>query len=368
MPTASPTVDDLTEFETNLAPEISIVIPLFNEEESIPALYDALVQALDAQGRSYEIIIVDDGSHDGSFPLLREIATRDERFRVIRLRRNFGQTAAFAAGFDHARGEVIITMDADLQNDPRDVSKLMAQMDAGYDVVSGWRKDRQDRFLDRRLPSILANGLISNVTDVRLHDYGCSLKAYRRDVLQQVKLYGELHRFIPALAAQVGAAVTEVPVNHRAREFGRSKYGIGRTVRVVLDLITVWFLGSYGTRPMQVFGALGLLSSALGVLVGLYLSVDKLLFNHDIGDRPLLLLSVLLIVVGVQLVTMGLLGEMMIRTYHESQGKPIYTVREVVAGSRGQVASSRGRAVETDDSTELSNAVDEPLSGLKIHG
>ncbi len=368
MPT--PATADLHEFEANLAPEISIVIPLYNEEESIPALYDALVQALDAQGRSYEIIIVDDGSHDGSFPLLREIAMRDERFRVIRLRRNFGQTAAFAAGFDHARGEVIITMDADLQNDPRDVPKLMAQMDAGYDVVSGWRKDRQDRFLDRRLPSILANGLISNVTDVRLHDYGCSLKAYRRDVLQQVKLYGELHRFIPALAAQVGAAVTEVPVNHRAREFGRSKYGIGRTVRVVLDLITVWFLGSYGTRPMQVFGALGLLSSALGVLVGLYLSVDKLFFNHDIGDRPLLLLSVLLIVVGVQLVTMGLLGEMMIRTYHESQGKPIYTVREVVTGegSKGQVAGSRGRAVDRGDSTELSNAVDEQASGVRIHG
>ncbi len=331
-----------TDFDAPLAPEISVVIPLYNEEESIPALYEALVEALDAQARPYEVIIVDDGSHDGSFPLLRDIATRDERFRVIRLRRNFGQTAAFAAGFDHARGEVIVTMDADLQNDPRDVPKLMAQMDAGFDVVSGWRQDRQDRFLDRRLPSMIANGIISNVTEVRLHDYGCSLKAYRRDVLNQVKLYGELHRFIPALAAQVGAAVTEVPVNHRAREFGRSKYGIGRTVRVVLDLITVWFLGTYGTRPMQVFGALGLLSSALGVLVGIYLSVDKLLLGNDIGDRPLLLLSVLLIVVGVQLVTMGLLGEMMIRTYHESQDKPIYTVREVVAGAGEQASRGAG--------------------------
>ncbi len=347
----SPLVSTLTNFDEHVAPEISVVIPLYNEEESIPALYDALVDALDGQARPYEVIIVDDGSHDGSFPLLRELAERDERFRVIRLRRNFGQTAAFAAGFDHARGEVIITMDADLQNDPRDVPKLMERMDAGYDVVSGWRKDRQDRFLDRRLPSMVANAIISNVTDVRLHDYGCSLKAYRREVLNQVKLYGELHRFIPALAAQIGAAVTEVPVNHRAREFGRSKYGIGRTVRVVLDLITVWFLGAYGTRPMQVFGALGLLSSAIGIVLGLYLSFDKLLFGNDIGDRPLLLLAVLLIVVGVQLLTMGLLGEMSIRTYHESQDKPIYTVREVVAGAGERGSRGAGGRGSVRDSS-----------------
>lgn len=312
-------------------PELSIVIPLYNEEESIQALYAALVAALNQGERSYEVIIVDDGSDDGSYPLLREIALQDGRIHLIRLRRNFGQTAAFAAGFDHARGDVIITLDADLQNDPCDIPLLLAKIDEGYDVVSGWRQDRQDRFLDRRLPSILANRLISNITDVRLHDYGCSLKAYRRSVLEHVRLYGELHRFIPALAAQVGAAVTEVPVNHHARQFGRSKYGIGRTVRVMLDLITVWFLNSYATRPIHVFGTLGLAAGFLGVLINAYLSFIKLVFNEPIGGRPLLILGVLLIMVGVQLITMGLIGELVIRTYHESQGKPIYIVREVVA-------------------------------------
>ncbi|MCB0086308.1 MAG: glycosyltransferase family 2 protein, partial [Caldilineaceae bacterium] len=259
-----------------------------------------------------------------------DLAQRDSRLSVIRLRRNFGQTAAFAAGFDHARGDVVITMDADLQNDPADIPKLMAQIDAGYDIVSGWRKDRQDRLLDRRLPSVLANRLISNVTDVRLHDYGCSLKAYRGNILKEVRLYGELHRFMPALAAQIGGRVTEVPVNHRARQFGSSKYGIGRTVRVVLDLITVWFLGSYSTRPLHVFGGVGLAFFGLGLLTGLYLTFVKIAEGQDIGGRPLLLLAALLIMVGVQLVTMGLIAEMIIRTYHESQKKPIYVVREVL--------------------------------------
>lgn len=318
------------DFTRGNMPYLSVVVPLYNEEESIPYLYEALVEALDAVGRSWEVIIIDDGSSDASFTLLRSIASGDARFRLIQLRRNFGQTAAFSAGFDHARGEVVVTMDADLQNDPRDIPKLLEQMDAGFDIVSGWRKDRQDRLLDRRLPSVLANRLISDVTDVRLHDYGCSLKAYRRDVLDEVNLYGELHRFIPALAAQVGGRVTEVAVNHRARQFGQSKYGIGRTVRVLLDLITVWFLGVYGTRPLHVFGTLGLLSSAIGIAIGLYLTVVKLVLDQNIGDRPLLLLAVLLIVVGVQLITMGLLGEIAIRTYHESQNKPIYTVRERV--------------------------------------
>jgi len=311
-------------------PEISVVIPLYNEEESVVALHAAVSQSLSTYGRPYEIVIVDDGSSDGSFALLADLAAGDEHLRVVRLRRNFGQTAAFSAGFDHALGNVIITMDADLQNDPADIPLLMAKINEGYDIVSGWRKDRQDRLLDRRLPSILANRLISNVTDVQLHDYGCSLKAYRSDVLHEVNLYGELHRFIPALASQIGAKITEVPVNHRARQFGTSKYGIGRTIRVVLDLITVWFLGAYATRPLQVFGGAGLLFSGLGFALGIYLSIVKLIGGEDIGGRPLLILVALLIMVGVQLITMGLIAEMITRTYHESQSKPIYVVREVL--------------------------------------
>jgi len=297
-------------------------------------LHQALSNALDAYGQSYEIIIVDDGSSDGSFELLTQCAAKDEHFKVVRLRRNFGQTAAFAAGFDHAQGEVIITMDADLQNDPADIPLLMEKFEEGYDIVSGWRHDRQDRYLDRKLPSMIANRLISNVTDVRLHDYGCSLKAYRRDVLQHVRLYGQLHRFIPALASQVGGTVTEVPVNHHARQFGQSKYGIGRTVRVALDLITIWFLGSYSTRPIHVFGLMGMLSAAAGFMMGLYLTFVKFGLGEDIGGRPLLLLAILLVVIGVQLITMGLLGEMLTRTYHESQSKPIYVVRDVVDGKK----------------------------------
>jgi glycosyltransferase involved in cell wall biosynthesis len=325
-------MDELAANTAASVPVISVVIPLLNEEESIPHLYRALTDALAAYGRAYEVIIVDDGSRDRSFALLKELAEQDPRFTVIRLRRNFGQTAAFAAGFAQARGEVVITMDADLQNDPRDVPLLMAKIEEGYDIVSGWRKDRQDRYWDRRLPSMIANRMISNVTDVQLHDYGCSLKAYRRDVLQHVRLYGELHRFIPALASQVGGTVTEVPVNHYARKYGRSKYGISRTIRVMLDLITVWFLGAYATRPIHVFGTIGLASVGLGLLAGLYLTMLKIFAGQDIGGRPLLLLAVLLVVIGVQLITMGLIGEMVIRTYYESQAKPIYYVRELVTG------------------------------------
>lgn len=321
-------------------PDISIVIPLYNEEESIPSLYTRLTAALDEYGRPFEAIIIDDGSSDKSFALLTDIAKKDTRYKIIRLRRNFGQTAAFSAGFDAARGDVIITMDADLQNDPADIPLLMSKIEEGYDIVSGWRKDRQDRYLDRKLPSMIANRMISNVTDVRLHDYGCSLKAYRRDLLQHVRLYGEMHRFIPALAVQVGGTVTEVPVNHHARQYGSSKYGISRTIRVMLDLITVWFLGTYATRPIHVFGGLGLLSTFLGVMLGVYLTFVKLFLHENIGSRPLLMLAVLLVVVGVQLITMGLLGEMIIRTYYESQGKPIYYVRTVVAN--GAVANADG--------------------------
>jgi glycosyltransferase involved in cell wall biosynthesis len=321
-------------------PKLSVVIPLYNEEESVPHLHAALTEALTEYGTPYEIVIVDDGSSDRSFELLSEIAQRDPHLKLIQLRRNFGQTAAFSAGFDHACGEVVITMDADLQNDPHDIPLLMEKIDEGYDIVSGWRKDRQDRFLDRRLPSMIANRMISNVTDVRLHDYGCSLKAYRADVLQYVHLYGELHRFIPALASQVGGTVTEVPVNHYARQYGKSKYGIGRATRVALDLITVWFLGGYSTRPIHVFGTLGLLSAGLGVLIGLYLTILKFFSHQDIGTRPMLLLAVLLVVIGVQLITMGLLGEMITRTYFESQDKPIYVVRTVVSGTTKTATSS----------------------------
>lgn len=327
-----PTTAMLPELADEL-PKISVVIPLYNEEESIPQLRQQLTTAMQQCGYSYEVIIVDDGSKDSSFSLLKAWAAQDEHITVVRFRRNFGQTAAFSAGFDHARGEVVITMDADLQNDPNDVPKLMAKIEEGYDVVSGWRKDRQDRYLDRKLPSMIANRFISNVTDVRLHDFGCSLKAYRREVLQHVKLYGELHRFIPALVSQVGGTVTEIAVNHRARQFGHSRYGISRTIRVTLDLITIWFLGAYATRPIHVFGTLGLLSALGGSLIGLFLTYHKLMLGENIGGRPLLLLAVLLVVIGVQLVTMGLLAEMIIRTYHESQNKPIYIVREIIAAT-----------------------------------
>lgn len=337
-------------------PHLSVVIPLYNEEESIDELYSRLTASLERYGRPYELLIVDDGSRDGSFDKLRTLAQRDARLKVVRLRRNFGQTAAFSAGFDRAQADVIVTMDADLQNDPDDIPALMAKIEEGYDIVSGWRKDRQDRFWDRRLPSMLANMLISNVTDVRLHDYGCSLKAYRRDILQHVRLYGELHRFIPALAGQVGGTVAEIPVNHAPRKFGSSKYGISRAIRVVLDLILVWFLGGYATRPIHIFGVLGFFSVGGGFLIGLYLTWVKLGLGENIGGRPMLLLAVLLVVIGVQLITMGLLGEMIIRTYHESQDKPIYIVREVVSGENALSAP-------TDQTTENPTGQDQTRAG-----
>ena len=313
-------------------PELSIVLPIYNECENVPRLYDELVPALEKLGRSFEIIAVDDGSCDESFARLKALHARDERLRVVRFRRNFGQTAAFAAGFSRARGDVVITMDADLQNDPADIPKLLAKIDAGYDVVSGWRQDRWKEgllsFFTRRIPSATANWLISRVTGVYLHDYGCALKAYRSDVVREIRLYGDLHRFIPAIASYYGVDITEVPVNYRTRRFGKSKYGIGRTVRVLLDLLTVRFLLSYSTRPIHIFGLLGLLSVLLGMGIGVYLTVIKFLYGAALAERPLLLFAILLVMVGVQLVTMGLLGEMVVRTYYESQNKPIYVVRE----------------------------------------
>ncbi|MCP5101259.1 MAG: glycosyltransferase family 2 protein [Chloroflexi bacterium] len=309
---------------------VSVVIPIFNEEENLLHLFDEMQKALDQLTVSSEVVLVDDGSKDRSWEIMQGFPEKDGRFRVICLRRNFGQTAAFSAGFDHSTGDVVITMDGDLQNDPMDMPKLLDKMDEGYDIVSGWRIDRQDTFITRKLPSQIANRIISRSTGISLHDYGCSLKAYRREVIENTKLYGELHRFIPALASKIGVKVAEVPVNHRARQFGTSKYGLGRVVRVILDLMTVKFLLDYATRPMQIFGLMGLGSLGSGFAIGLYLTALRLFFSQGLRDRPLLLLSILLIVIGIQLFIMGLLGELIIRTYHETQDKPIYMVKEVL--------------------------------------
>jgi len=311
---------------------LSVVIPVYNEKDSLDLLHQALLETLGRLGRPYEVILVDDGSADGSFAVLQRLCQNDERLRVIRLRRNFGQTAAFSAGFDRARGEVIVTMDADLQNDPADIPRLLAKMEEGYDVVSGWRKDRQDRFLDRRLPSIVANRLISWVTGVHLHDYGCSLKAYRRKVLADVRLYGELHRFLPALAHGMGARVAEIEVAHHPRRFGRSKYGISRTLKVLLDLLAVKFLLSFSTRPIHIFGLGGLAFFLVGTILLAYLGAVRVFLGQAIADRPLVLLAILLTMLGVQLITSGLLAELVIRTYYEAQGKPIYAIREELGG------------------------------------
>ena len=308
---------------------VSIVIPVYEEEESLPHLYKSIKDVMDRLGRNYEIVFVDDGSKDGTFKVLESFQKKDPAVVVVSFRRNFGQTAAMAAGFEYAQNDIIITMDADLQNDPADIPKLLEKM-KGHDVVSGWRKKRQDKFISRRLPSMMANGLISRVTGVHLHDYGCTLKAYRKEVIKNVRLYGEMHRFIPAIASWVGASITEVETNHHPRKFGKSKYGISRTIRVVLDLITVKFLQSFSTRPIHAFGPWGLALGLVGFLVALYLSFEKLVMGESIGTRPLLFLSVLMMILGVQLVIRGLVGEMLARVYHESQGKPIYTVRKVL--------------------------------------
>lgn len=310
--------------------EISIVIPLMNEEENTPELIPRVVEAMEILGRSFEIILVDDGSTDRTWEILKEARGKDARIRLIRLRKNFGQTAGLKAGFDAARGSIIVTLDGDLQNDPKDIGKLLSSLDEGYDIVSGWRSPRKDPFLSRRLPSMLANGLISLTTKVKLHDYGCTLKAFRSEVAKNLDLYGEMHRFIPAIASWMGVSVTEVKVNHQARKRGKSKYGISRTLRVFLDLITVKFLLSYSTKPIQIFGLVGVLSGGMGLALSLYLFFIRLILHQAIGGRPLLLLSVFLIFIGIQFVTMGLLAEIQIRTYHESQKKSIYVIKEEV--------------------------------------
>jgi len=325
-------------------PRVSIVVPIYNEVESIPQLYARLTAELAQLGVTYEIIAVDDGSRDGSYALLSELASHDVRLRVVRFRRNFGQTAAFSAGFDRARGQVVVTIDADLQNDPADIGALLARIDEGYDVVSGWRERRHDAFINRRLPSMIANRLISWATGVHLHDYGCSLKAYRTEVVRGIKLYGELHRFIPAIASWQGVAVAELPVRHAARQYGTSKYGISRTLRVLLDLLTVRFLLSYATRPMQVFGLFGFLSMVAGGIIGVYLTWIKFALGAEIADRPLLLMAILLIILGIQFLSIGLLGELMVRTYFETQSKPIYVVREELNQVPAKLLPHDGRA------------------------
>jgi len=310
--------------------DISIVIPVLNEADNLQPLYDQLKTALDKLNRTYEIIFIDDGSTDSSNEILERLHGLDNSIKVVQFRRNFGQSAAFSAGFNLASGDIVITMDADLQNDPKDIVKLIQKLDEGNDIVSGWRVDRKDPYISRRLPSMIANLLISWITGIYLHDYGCSLKAYRREVIRNIKLYGEMHRFIPALASWMGIRIAEVRVNHSPRISGRSKYGIMRTVRVILDLLTVKFLLGYSTRPIQIFGLLGVFSLSLGMILGVYLSALKLLFNQPLGDRPLLSLAILLIIFGVQLITMGLLGELVIRNYYESQNKPTYMIKEVL--------------------------------------
>jgi glycosyltransferase involved in cell wall biosynthesis len=309
--------------------DLSLVIPIYNEAENIPPLIDAIVNSLKDTGLTYEIICVDDGSQDGSTNVLKEFSAINPHVKGVILRRNYGQTPAMAAGFKNATGKVIVTLDGDLQNDPADIPLLLSKLEEGYDLVSGWRKNRQDDPLTRLLPSKIANFIISKITGVKLRDYGCSLKAYRGELIADLNLYGELHRFLPALAYIEGAKITEIPVNHHARRFGKSKYGLGRTFRVIMDLLTVFFMKKFLTRPMYVFGFFGLISLILGVFIGVYLTFIKLGLGKSIGDRPLLILCVLLILTGVQLFSFGLLAELLMRTYHESQQRPIYRIRAI---------------------------------------
>ena len=318
-------------------PSVSAVIPIYNEVESLPHLIEAISNILTLHNIRYELICVDDGSTDGSTELLRQIAATRRDVVAILLRRNYGQTPAMAAGFKYAQGEVIVSLDADLQNDPADIPLLINKLYKGYDLVSGWRKNRQDAALSRLLPSKIANWLIGQVTGVKLHDYGCSLKAYRAELAADLNLYGELHRFLPALAFIEGAKIAELPVRHHARRFGSSKYGLGRTLRVLMDLLTIWFMKKFLTRPMHVFGGLGMVLMLGGMVIGGYLTWIKLVLGESIGDRPLLILVVILLLTGLQLFCFGLLGELLMRTYHESQNRPIYRVREIIGKNVNRV-------------------------------
>jgi glycosyltransferase involved in cell wall biosynthesis len=323
-----------TDAETIDEVYLSVVLPVFNEVENLDILHDQLQGVLLKLGRTYEIIYVDDGSTDGSLPKLQELAKADDNVVVIELRRNFGQTAALSAGIDYARGEIVVCQDADLQNDPEDIPLLLAKLDEGYDLVSGWRKNRQDHWLWRKGPSALANWIISRVVEFKLHDIGCTLKAYRRELLNHIRLYGEMHRFIPALALQVGAKVAEIPVNHHPRLHGYSKYGLSRTFSVILDLLTLKFLGRFLSNPLRVFGGSGLVLMGLSFLVGLAMIFQKFYYGLSLIQTPLLLLSSMLFILGFFCVLQGFTAELLIRTYHESQGKPTYIIRQIFRSSR----------------------------------
>jgi glycosyltransferase involved in cell wall biosynthesis len=324
---------------------LSVVVPVFNEEENIRHSYAEISQVLNKMNCQYEIIYVDDGSRDSTLQLLADISYKDSNVRVVEFRRNFGQTAAMAAGFDHARYDIVVALDGDLQNDPNEIPKMVDKLNEGYDLVAGWRKERKDKFISRKLPSMLANWLISKTTNVQLHDYGCTLKVMTREIAQGIKLYGEMHRFIPALADEIGARIAEIPVNHRERKFGKSKYGISRTLRVILDLITVKFLLGYSKRPIHLFGSLGLVSSGVGGALLAWLTYERMFQHVPMGNRPLLSLGVMLVIIGLQFLVFGLLAEVLARTYYESQEKPIYVVRRVIEHSNKTTPISSGSQV-----------------------
>lgn len=335
-------MDSKDTIETAAAPELSLFLPVLDEEDNLRPMHAKIKAALDALGKSAEVIFVDDGSTDKSLAILKEIAAEDDRVRVISLRRNYGQTAAMSAGIDAAKGEILIPMDADLQNDPADIKRLLDKLDEGYDVVSGWRKNRQDKMFSRKIPSMIANKIISWIGDVHLHDYGCSLKAYRRDVLKDVKLYGEMHRFIPIYASWAGARVTEIPVDHHARTMGKSKYGISRTIKVIFDLMTIKFMAEYHTKPIYVFGTFGMLAFGASILAGLYALFLKFAeyfgmpqYHADFVETPLPVLTIVMFAISIQFFLMGLLAELLVRTYHESQDKAIYAVRERIGFGNG---------------------------------
>jgi len=310
--------------------DLSIVIPIYNEKQSINSLYKNLNSVLPELDKSYEVILIDDGSMDETYDELLKIHQKNNAYKIIKFRRNFGQTAAMKAGFDYSRGDVVITLDADLQNDPADIPEMLDKLNDGYDIVSGWRKHRKDNTLIRNFPSAIANRIISALTGVYLHDYGCTLKAYRKEVIKNLELYGEMHRYIPALASWMGVKIAEIPVRHHSRKFGKAKYGISKTIRVILDIMVVKFLLSYSQKPIQVFGLIGLITGAVGFIVTAYLTIMRIFFNQGLANRPLFTLSIFMILLGIQLITMGLLAELIMRTYHESQNKSIYVVKEII--------------------------------------
>ena len=324
--------------------DLSIVVPVYNEEESLPHLQKAFDQALNLPDLSWEVIYVNDGSSDKSLPILEELAAQDpDHVRVVALRRNFGQTAAIAAGIDHSIGEVIVLIDADLQNDPTDIPLMLEKIRQGYDVVSGWRINRQDTFLTRKLPSQIANGLISRVTGVHLHDYGCTLKAYRREVLTGFRLYGEMHRFIPAYASAVGARIIELPVKHHARKYGHTKYGLSRTIKVILDLFTVKFLMSYASKPIYLFGGTGLIIILVSAIMFVALIIRRIFWGVEVLSSPFFIMSIMFTILGFQSILMGLIAELLARTYHESQDKPTYTILKFLAGNQARAVDAENK-------------------------